>query len=309
MHFSVVIAAKNEEANIGRCLDSINSLSYRKNQYEVIVIDNGSADRTAEIARKKGAAVYVEPKKSISGLRNVGADRASGEVLAFVDADCTVDRTWLLEAERYLLRREVVAFGSPPIIPENATWVQMAWFVVRRKSNEVAQVDWLESMNLFVRREAFLHLGGFDEGLVTCEDYDLSVRLKRMGLLLNDSRLIVIHHGEAPTIVRFFKKELWRGAGNLRGLARHGLILHELPSIFAPFIHWALIAVACIGFPLYPAAGYKAVMVSLGCWQSVLFLTSVWKCSTTDNKIMALQLYVLLNVYLFARGLAAIRRR
>ena len=174
MRFSVIIPARNEEANIARCVDSLFASDWPPADFEVIVVDHGSSDRTASLAAGRGARLLeARPEANISELRNTGARRARGEMLAFLDADCSVPADWLRQAARYLDRDDVVCFGSPPLVPDRATWVQRAWFLIRRKGRGAGEVAWLESMNMFVRRGAFLAVGGFDERLVTCEDYDL----------------------------------------------------------------------------------------------------------------------------------------
>ena len=309
MQFSIVIPAKNEETNIGRCLDSINQVSWTKSQYELIVLDNGSTDRTVEIAKRKGAKVYLKPDLTISGLRNFGASQAVGETLAFIDADCTVDSRWLCEAARYLSQQDVVCFGSPPVVPANATWVQKAWYEVRKKNVAAGETDWLESMNMFVRREAYVKCGGFDEELVTCEDYDLSHRLKKVGLLINDNRIVVVHHGEAATVAHFFRKEIWRGISNFRGLLRHGIVPSEIPSLVAPSFHCLLLIVVAFGPVMYRTTFYRAVLAIFVLWQGMLFVVSIKKIQQKTNLKRVVQLYGLLNVYFLARGFAVFSGR
>ncbi len=304
MQFSIIIPAKNEAANIGRCLDSIESVAWDSSRYEVIVIDNGSTDGTVEIARLHGVAVYVKPELTISGLRNFGAGQASGGILAFLDADCTVAAEWLSEAAHYMSRPDVVSFGSPPVVPENATWVQKAWFEVRRKSLSVGETNWLESMNMFVRRDAFITCGGFDENLITCEDYDLSLRLKRIGQMMNDSAIIAVHHGEAATVRHFFSKERWRGISNVKGVIQHGIVMAEIPSLIAPPAHCLLLAAATVGLPLIRHDMYLVVVIAFMAWQVLLLVSSFRKNRTKTDLLRVAQLYALLNVYFLARGLA-----
>lgn len=304
MQFSVIIPAKNEQANIGRCLDSIRAIDWDPAQFEIMVIDNGSSDATREIAGDKGAMVHLKPDLTISGLRNFGARQASGEILAFIDADCTVDRDWLRAASRYLSRPDVVCFGSPPGVPESATWVQSAWFLVRRKKEPVGETDWLESMNMFVRRENFLSLGGFDETLVTCEDYDLSLRMKKLGQLVNDSRIVATHHGEASTIRHFFRKERWRGRSNIAGVLQHGVVASEIPSLAAPALHCLLLFGVLLSPIVAGTRAFLCLLLLMALWEGVLLLKSFhtqWPVATLPRVV---QLFWLLNVYLFARGVA-----
>ncbi|MBP1728972.1 MAG: glycosyl transferase family 2 [Deltaproteobacteria bacterium] len=302
MQFSVIIPAKNEAANIGRCLDSINQVTWDNNCYEVIVVDNGSTDQTVEIAVKKGARVFIRPELTISGLRNFGAEQASGEILVFIDADCTVFTSWLVKASAYLMRKDVACFGSPPIVPEDGSWIPKAWFAVRKKRADLCETDWLESMNMFVRRDAFAASGGFDEALITCEDYDLSVRLQKYGTIISDSSIVAVHHGEAATVGHFFRKELWRGKSNFSGMMQHGLTLSEIPSLIAPSLHCVL----WICWLISSLTGISVVAVVMSMllliWQVFLLLACLRKLRPQLSVTSLLQLLFLLNIYLFARG-------
>ncbi|UFS69123.1 glycosyltransferase [Geomonas sp. RF6] len=309
MLFSIIIPAKNEEQNIGRCLASIFATECHADDFEVVVVDNGSSDDTARIAREMGAIVYVVPGWTIGALRNLAASRTTGEILAFIDADCTVSPTWLSDAARHLATPEVVCFGSPPQVPPDATWVQRAWYQVRRKKVSLGETEWLESMNMFVRREAFLACGGFDEKLVTCEDYDLSLRLRALGKLVTDSDVVAFHFGEAATVKHFFHKEYWRGIGNLKGAMRHGVTRSEIPSLLIPVLH-ALVTITVVvtimlgdSLPLQLTCG---ILLLFLLWQSLLLVTSLVKYyQRTPSR--AVQIFLLLNVYYLARGLAFLR--
>lgn len=310
MDFSVVIPAKNEEANIGRCLDSILAVEWDRTRYEIIVIDNGSSDRTVEIAVEKRATVHVQPGLTISGLRNYGVRAAHGVVVAFIDADCTVAPSWLREAARYFDRGDIACFGSPPLVPESATWVQRGWFLVRRKKTPVGETEWLESMNMFIRRDVFLACKGFDEELVTCEDYDLCLRLRGMGAtIICDEKVVAVHHGEAANLRQFFRKERWRGISNITGVLRHGVKVSELPSLCLPVLH-CLLSAALLAAPL--VALQWSCAAALGCaaayaaWQLML-LYFAWTRYSRRVVGQALQLSLLLNVYFLARGLALVR--
>jgi len=237
---SIIIPMKNEEKNIRLCLDSITGNSYPKEQYEIICVDNGSTDRTVEIASEYTKNLYQLPDTTISAMRNYGAQRAQGEYLAFIDSDCVADKSWLRSAAQYFGSESMVCFGSTPDIPSDATWVQKTWYLSKQIRSDVQRVEWLESMNLIVKKDVFLEVGGFNEKLETCEDVDLCYRIGQKYLIISDKEIRVVHLGEAKTLGEFFKKEMWRGKGNLKGLKEHGLKLKEIPSIVLPLYYLLL---------------------------------------------------------------------
>jgi len=105
--FSFIIPALNEEDLIADCIKSIKR--QKKVVDEIIVVDNGSKDKTAEIAGKLGCKVVKEEKRGISYARNKGAKLAKGDILCFIDADGVLSKDWLKEARKVLSNKKVQA--------------------------------------------------------------------------------------------------------------------------------------------------------------------------------------------------------
>ncbi len=302
---SIIIPAYNEEDVIASCLGAISNMEFPKADYETILVDNGSTDRTKQIAAQFDVKIFTEPGKNVSGLRNLGAEHAKGEILAFVDADCIVSPQWLKRASFHIRDNRLAAWGAPPEIPENPTWVQEAWFVIRKKESELEYVDWLESMNLFVRKTSFRDIGGFNESLVTCEDVDFCYRISRYGKILSDTNLKVVHLGEAHTAAAFFTKELWRGQSNLQGLWSHGIRKQELPSLMVPVYFSMVIPVLMIAGGLLnnPYILISAVFL--------IFLPSIvvlYKKKKALNIHLMCNLFLLLQIYFAARTVAVFKK-
>lgn len=234
---SFVIPVLNGERDIARCLHSIRCLHFPPEAYEAIILDNGSTDHTPHIVRELGFNCLVVPNVHVSVLRNRGAAMAHGDYLAFVDADMELTPDWLQNGLTVFKDRQVVASGCFPGIPKEATWVQRAWSVHRcgrLSESKPTPVRWLGSANLIVRREVFLAVGGFNERLETTEDVDLCYRLGQYGTIVHNPAMEAMHWGEDPDLKTFWRKEVWRGIGNLRGVLSHGLRWDEVPSLGYP---------------------------------------------------------------------------
>lgn len=234
---SFIIPVLNGEEDIGRCLDSIDKQQFPPEELEVIVMDNGSTDRTQQIACNFGVTLQVIPGVSVAELRNRGASIARGKLLAFVDADVELMPHWLRNGLAVFKRQDVVVAGCFPRVPAPATWVQRTWDTHQRAGQldgSRRPVAWLPSMNILVRRDKFIEIGGFNPRLVTAEDVDLCYRLGKHGEIIRDPILEAVHWGEARDLKIFWRKEVWRGTSNLRGFFCHGFRWDELPSVCFP---------------------------------------------------------------------------
>jgi len=303
---SIIIPALNAEKYLPACFASLRALDYPKGKVEILLVDNGSVDRTPEIGRDNGATFLDGRGLKVSGLRNLGARNARGEILAFVDADCLVGRDWIKNAIPYFEKKDVAVWGAPPAIPDKATWVQRAWYLVRKKEKTIQDVEWLESMNLFVRRDQFLAIGGFNEELVTCEDVDFSYRMGEYGRILSDSRISVVHLGEAGTLRDFVKKEVWRGKSNLQGIRSHGLTLKEIPSLCIPVYFGVFLPLILLFIFLFLSPGWTLAALALFLLPSLFILVKVKAKGATLTGL--LHLLILLQLYFISRTMAVMKR-
>jgi GT2 family glycosyltransferase len=202
---------------------------------EIIVVDNGSTDRSAEVAAQLGARVIRVEQGRVAELRNRGAALATTDILAFVDADNEIVAGWVHAAVECLHMPHVGAAGALYHAPPDGTWVQRTYGHLRGTPNGQDETDWLGSGNLAVLRTAFEAIGGFDTTLETCEDVDFCHRLRARGLrIISDARLRSIHHGDPKTLLEVFSSERWRGRDNLRVSFRRPFQWSAIPSALLP---------------------------------------------------------------------------
>ncbi len=177
MKISVVVPAFNEERLLGDSLRAIRAAMEAFEDAELIVCDNNSTDRTAEIARAAGAKVVREPVNQISRARNAGAAQAGGDWLIFVDADSTPSRELFSDIGELIAGGCCLAGGST-IGFENTHWgVRVGtalWNWFSRLGN------WAAGSLVFCEAGAFREAGGFSEELYAGEEIELFLRLKRV---------------------------------------------------------------------------------------------------------------------------------
>ena len=160
---SFVIPVLNGENVIGRCLSSIQGQKWQEGEYEVIVLDNGSTDKTREIIYDLGFSSEVIRNVHVGALRNRGAKMAKGRYVAFLDSDIEIKPQWIERALMIFGDPEVLVCGCFPCTPNGATWVEAAWYVhvcSRHDHSGPYVVPWIGSASLIVRRDAFLEIGG-----------------------------------------------------------------------------------------------------------------------------------------------------
>ena len=147
---SFVIPVRNDPVRLKNCLDTIARCDYPAAFVEVVVADNGSIDDTPAVAAAAGARVLSLPGIAVGEMRNRAAGAATGDVLAFVDADHELGPGWIRSAIATLQLPGVTAAGAPSLQPPNATWVQRCYDSFRDHSEGVFETPWLGSGNLAI---------------------------------------------------------------------------------------------------------------------------------------------------------------
>jgi glycosyltransferase involved in cell wall biosynthesis len=190
---SIVVPAFNEEKLLGESLTRMKSAAgvfgRRGWDVELVVCDNNSTDRTAEIARAAGALVVFEPVNQIARARNRGAAAATGDWLIFVDADSHPGGPLFEEVAEQIQSGWCLAGGATVRMDEK----HLVGGVFTRLWNYSSRLGrWLAGSFIFVETAAFRRLGGFSDKLFAAEELELSQRLKR--LARETGRGIVILH-------------------------------------------------------------------------------------------------------------------
>jgi glycosyltransferase involved in cell wall biosynthesis len=179
--FAVVIPAYNEEALLPRTLARLNAaLTALGRSADVVVVDNNSTDRTAEVARAAGARVVHEPVNQISRARNAGARSTSAPFLIFLDAD-TEPTAELLEAALTRLGSGRFAGGGAFIELSGSPLPRLTRLVLDSLSWILVKVGICGGSFIFCTRESFDGVGGFSEKVYAAEDALLSLALRRWG--------------------------------------------------------------------------------------------------------------------------------
>ncbi len=179
---SVVIPAWNEEKVVGRAIESLKRAAAvyereRSGTAEIIVVDNNSTDRTAEVAREQGATVVFEPVNNIGKARNAGAKTARGKYLAFCDADNQVTENLLVLIHDHLANPKI-AGGGTWIEPERKNlkirFFYFIWHVYVACSRVGVGM-------MHCRKKDFEAIGGYDETIYAAEDVQLAYDLRKIG--------------------------------------------------------------------------------------------------------------------------------
>lgn len=211
---SIIIPTLNEEKVLERTLKALSVLNIT--DYEIIVSDGASKDRTVEIAKKFAHAVVVheEPhRQNIAEGRNLGAAQAKGEFLVFIDADVFIPEInnffgralEMFEKDSGLVGLTVFL----KVLPEHVTLSDRLFFGMVNRfnqfSNNILHVGAAAGEFQMVRAETFKKLGGYNEAIVIGEDNELFGRLSRVGKTQVETGLYVLHTSRRAHDVGWFK--------------------------------------------------------------------------------------------------------
>ncbi|MEO6536304.1 MAG: glycosyltransferase family A protein [Candidatus Paceibacterota bacterium] len=205
LSISLIIPAYNEEAYLGACLEAVQENSNGKFN-EIIVVNNNSTDKTAEIAaRFPGVRVICEKKKGLVHARQCGFENAQGSILAYIDADTLMPKGWPEQIEEYFSADPELACLSGPYkyydIPARHQFVVSFWYWMARPTYYVLGYM-ATGGNIALRKSVVEKMNGFDTSIAFYgEDTDIAKRAHSFGKVVFTSKFIM------PTSARRFKKE------------------------------------------------------------------------------------------------------
>ncbi|MGB9777726.1 MAG: glycosyltransferase [Anaerolineae bacterium] len=255
--YSVIVPAYQAEGTIGLCVRALGAQTLPRDQYEIIVVDDGSTDRTASVARQAGAdRVLTIPHGGPSAARNAGVEAARGEIVLFTDADCEPWPDWL--------ERMTTPFGDPEVMGTKGVYrtrqraliarlVQWEYEFRYERMAQLPVIDFIDTYAAAYRREVFLRHGGFatDIPIPSVEDIDLSFRLSQAGcrlVFVPDARVWHTHPSTLRAyLVRKARYGFWRGLLYLWHPEKRKGDAHTDPTLKKQFALLLLMALSLVG--------------------------------------------------------------
>ncbi len=187
MKLSVVIPAYNEEKYIGGCLQSLIDKA-EDDIYEIIVVDNASTDKTAEVAKSfKGVRVVKEKRKGLTRARQAGLLAARGDLVAYIDADTHIKDEWLHKVKKEFEKNpRLVCLSAPYSLYDVSKWKRILvwsyWNLLAYPTYKLIMQYMVLGANFVARRNVLMKIGGFDATIEFYgEDTDIARRLHKIG--------------------------------------------------------------------------------------------------------------------------------
>ncbi len=263
---SVVVCTYNGASTLPECLDSILGLRYPN--FEVIVVDDGSTDGSAELARAYGVKVLSTENQGLSSARNTGLHAATGEIVAYTDDDAYPDPEWLTYLALSFRKTSHAGVGGPNIPPRNARPV--AECVANAPggpmhvllSDQVA--EHLPGCNMAFRKERLEEIGGFDPQFRAAgDDVDVCWQLQEKGWTLGYNAAAMVWHYRRGSVLNYWRQQRAYGRAE-------ALVERKWPEKYnrAGHVSWAgRIYGKGVAWPL----GTRKGQVFHGTWGSALF--------------------------------------
>ena len=214
---SVIVCAHDASDTLDDCLASLAALSYPHT--EVIVVNDGSKDETGTIVRRYPDVRVIDiPNGGLSAARNAGLAAATGEIVAYTDADCRVDADWLTYLVQPMLVSAVAGAGGPNVVPADDPWV--AQCVARAPGGPTHVMlddriaEHVPGCNMAFRRESLLAIDGFNPVYLRAgDDVDICWRLQAKNLQIAFAPSALVWHHRRASVRAYWRQQVGYGEG------------------------------------------------------------------------------------------------
>jgi cellulose synthase/poly-beta-1,6-N-acetylglucosamine synthase-like glycosyltransferase len=217
--YSVIIPAYNAGKTLPDTLIALKHQSVSPDDYEVIVVDDGSTDETAALAHRFGASCISQPNRGPAAARNHGVRMAKGDIILFTDADCIPDWDWIRQMTLPFQNERTVGVKGAYRTRQTEFAARFAQYEFEDRYDllkKVAAIDMVDTYSAAFRREVFITIGFFDESFPVAnnEDTELSYRLCAAGYLLEFNPKALVYHLHPDSFAKYlrlkFKRGYWR---------------------------------------------------------------------------------------------------
>ncbi|MCX6815953.1 MAG: glycosyltransferase [Candidatus Aenigmarchaeota archaeon] len=299
---SILIPAYNEEKNIANTIRCVKKLIYPKGKLEVMVIDDGSTDRTYEIAKKLGIRVLRKQNQGKKAFAlNYGLKHAKGELIACMDADSMPQSNSLMHAVKFFADEKVGAVTTSIFVRKPRNFIgllqkiEYAMIVWTRKMLEYMESIYVTPGPLSVyRKSALNNVGGFDENNVT-EDIEIAWRLLKEGYKIRMSTKSIVYTNIPYAFGAWWKQRLRWNIGGLQTTNKYkaGLFNRSygtLGTFVIPFFSLSFI-VSLLGFGIF--------VYLIGNWVYKFLSFSIVASSVGVSPIQHFELFYLPDLFTF----------
>jgi GT2 family glycosyltransferase len=266
---SVVVCAYNAASTLDECLTSLEKLNYR--DCEIILVDDGSTDHAPAIAARHPGVKYLRQRNlGLSAARNAGLAAATGEIVAYTDADCAADEHWLQHLVRAMQDQKVDAVGGPNEPPESDGNIARAVAASPGGPTHVLlddrRAEHVPGCNMAFRRTTLLGLGGFDPQFRAAgDDVDICWRWLDAGLTIGFAPAALVWHHRRSSVGAYLKQQAGYGSAEAMLARKHPRRFNSLGAS-----RWAGVVYGNAGGT--PAAAKKSIFhgkFGLGLFQIV----------------------------------------
>lgn len=255
MRYSFVIPVYNRPDEVDELLESLTHQTLT--DFEVIIVEDGSSIPCRHMVEKYTELLpiryYEKPNSGPGQTRNYGVERSTGEYVIILDSDCILPPGYLQAVEDELQRKPADAFGGPDRAHESFTPVQKAinyamtsFFTtggIRGGSKKKLDKFYPRSFNMGIRRDVYLHLGGFSK-MRFGEDIDFSIRIFKGGYRCRLFPEAWVWHKRRTDLKKFFKQVHNSGIARINLYKRYPeslKLVHLLPALFTIGVAFLLI--------------------------------------------------------------------